>query len=97
VDLYLFAESFPDGKMSGVCGIFIHRFEQKSRRPTAAELENAFGNIKALYICPDCRKLFRLPPPRGKKIKSLEGIFVAACCCWVCSWFGFLAAWPRLF
>lgn len=46
-----------------LCGSFIHRFKQKLNYHT---IKNAFGNEKIFYICPDCRKLFKLPQPRGQ-------------------------------
>lgn len=46
-----------------LCGCWVHRFKQKLKHHT---VENAFGNQKILYICPECQELFKLPPPKGR-------------------------------
>ena len=46
-----------------LCGCWMHRFKQKLYSYT---VENAFGNEKTLYICPQCQKLFRLAKPKSR-------------------------------
>lgn len=45
-----------------LCGCWVHRFKGTLYRHT---VENAFGNEKTLYICPDCQNLFNLAQPRS--------------------------------